>query len=266
MDYKQTRQYVEQISNAEKSDIDWIFCHFIGCKRSELDCIKNIEKNVYKNIINSAKKLKKGIPVSQIIGYVDFIDAKILVNKNVLSPRQETEELTALAIDEIKKCDGSHVLDLCTGSGSIAISIAKITNANVVASDISGRALKLAKKNAKLNDVNVKFVKSNFLAKVWGNYNFIICNPPYIDFADSRVDGSVYNHEPHIALYAKDGGYYYYKVLAQKAKYYLVTGGKLYLEVGIDMAKKVATLFQDYAKTEIVKDMQNIERFVIVTK
>lgn len=266
MDYKQLRQLVEQMTNANKSDIDWIFCHYINCKRSELPLVKTIEKNVYKNIINSAKKLKKGVPVSQIIGDVEFVNVKILVNKNVLSPRQETEQLSSIVIDYINKDNKCKVLDLCTGSGAIAISIAKNTRADVVASDISSRALKLAKKSAKLNSVNVKFIKSNMLNKIWGNFDVIVCNPPYIDFNDPRVDKNVYNYEPHLALFAKENGYFYYKLLAQKIKYYLLKGGKLYLEVGIDMAQKVAELFQDYSKVEIIKDIENVERFVVVTK
>lgn len=269
MNSKDFRKKIEIIAqDCDSSDIDWLMCEVTRKKRTELSQDFVISKIEQKKLIKYAKKLKKGVSVSQIIGYVDFLDTKIAVNKNVLSPRSETEELADLLVKDIlareNKC--SSVLDLCTGSGCIAIAVNKHTSARVVASDISSKALKVARKNVKQNKCDVEFIKSNMFQKIWGHFDYIVCNPPYIKFGDSELDKKVKKYEPALALYAQDDGYEFYKIIAQKAKYYMLTGGKIFLEVGKGMAQNVAGLFNEYSSCQIVRDMQNIERFVIITK
>ena len=269
MNYKEFRKVVEQIApKADTSDIDWLFCEVAKKSRTELKADFELSKIEQKILKKYANKLSKGVPVSQIVGFCQFGDYKILVDKKVLSPRAETEELADICAKDILKNGKNEckVLELCTGSGCIAIFISKRTNAKVLATDISLKALKVADKNAHENKADVKFLKSDMFKKVWGHFDYIICNPPYIDKNDKDIDINVKKYEPALALFAKDNGYEFYKIIAQKAKYYMLTGSKIYLEVGKGMAKNVADLFEEYSNTQIIKDMQNIERFVIVTK
>lgn len=266
MNYITARKNIETIANADISDIDWLFCEILGVNRSQLNNGLCITKKQYKKLLKYAKKLAKNMPLSIALGKTEFLGLPIKVNKHILTPRQETEELADYVIKQIANKPNINVLDLCCGSGAVGIAIAKNTKAVVTCSDISKHAIKFTKANAKLNGVSIKTIKSDMLNNVWGNFNYIVCNPPYIKYGDTNVQTSVHKWEPHLALYAKENGYYFYKYLADKAKIYMLTGSKLCLEVGKDMAQNVADLFLDYTKTEIIKDMQNIDRFVIVTK
>ncbi|MBQ8468954.1 MAG: peptide chain release factor N(5)-glutamine methyltransferase [Clostridia bacterium] len=267
MKYNELRRELDR-SNIEGSDLDWAFCEVLGLKRSQLASEIDISKKQERQIRTYAKKLVQGVPLSQVLGYSEFMGLKVLVNRDVLSPRSETEELADMLVREVNSNPKPNkaVLDLCTGSGAIAMAVKAHTNAEVTASDVSTRALKVAKKNIKAQKLNITLVKSDMLADVWGLFDYIVCNPPYIAFGDKAVDESVERFEPHLALYADDGGYKYYKILAKEAKYYLHRGGKIFLEVGINMAQKVAELFSGYHHVEIKKDMQGIERFVIISK
>lgn len=263
MKYKEFRSQ-KIFDSLENSDIDWIFCEVLKIKRSQLGQNIDISKKQQNILKKYAKKLQAGVPLAQVLGYAEFGGNKILVSRNVLAPRAETEELMALVKEQIKKTPNSKVLDLCTGSGAIALALADA--GFVIASDISRKALKVARKNAKLNSKNIKFVASDMLNKIYGLFDVIVCNPPYIAWSDTRVDKNVHKYEPSLALYADDNGLKYYKILAQEAKYYLMPNGKIYLEVGIGQAEQVAKLFADYSKAEIKKDMQGISRFVIISK
>ena len=266
MDYLSCRKQIESISNADSSDIDWIFCEVLKVKRLQLQKNLIVTKNNQKILIKYAKKLKKGMPLAQVLGYTEFYGLKFIVNKNVLCPRSETEELCDLLVKEIGQKASVKVLDLCTGSGALAISVQKCTNSQVTASDISKKALKTAKNNAKLNKSSVNFVKSDLFNNIYGIFDYIICNPPYIDINDEKVDFSVRKYEPALALFAPDDGYKFYKDIAKSAKNYMLAGGKLFLEVGIGMAQNVAKLFDDYSNVIIKKDLEGVDRFVIVTK
>lgn len=160
----------------------------------------------------------------------------------------------------------AKVLDLCCGSGAIGIAIAKFSQSDVTCADISKYAIKTTKQNCKINGVKCDLVRSDMLKNVWGTFDWIVCNPPYIAFGDGQVEDKVDKNEPHLALYAPNNGYYFYEYLAKNVRPYLKTGAKLCLEVGKDMAQNIAELFSDFAKVEILKDMQNIDRFVIITK
>ncbi len=270
MQYSAARKQVELLAkNADVSDIDWLFCSVLNIGRASLAGIKQITKSQFSTCKKYAKKLAKGKPLSQILGYTEFCGNKILVNSKVLTPRPETEELTAMLINAIKadtNLKDIKVLDLCCGSGAIAVAVAKSTTAQVTAVDISKDALTVTRKNAKLNKVNIKTICSDMLNKVWGHYNYIICNPPYIAADDPRVDKNVKKYEPKIALFAAENEYAYYTYLANYVGAYILKGGKLLLEVGDGMAETVAGKFKDFADIQIKADMQGKNRFVIVTK
>ncbi len=265
MDYLVVRKQIETIANTNVADVDWLFCEVLGIKRSQLASKPNITARQYKLLTKLAKRLKRGMPLSVALGHCEFYGLPMVVDKHVLTPRAETEELVDYAIKDIGLKRNINVLDLCCGSGAIGIAIAKNTNAKVTCADISSFAIKTTRRNAKLNNVKIKTIKSNMLKNIFGNFDYIICNPPYIAFGDPAVDAKVFNYEPHIALYAPNNGYYFYEYLAQNIGRYMIKNSKLCLEVGIDMAQNVAKLFKDF-NVEILKDMQGIERMVIITK
>ena len=165
---------------------------------SDIEYLKKYYKG---NIEDAIVELNKGIPVQYIVGNVEFYNTIINVNKNVLIPRFETEELVDKTINYIKKYfkDKVDILDLGTGSGCIAISLAKNTNSNVDAVDISDDALELAKGNAKLNNVNINFIKQDMAIPNNKLYDVIISNPPYLR-DESEVEEIVRNNEPDLAL------------------------------------------------------------------
>ena len=166
-------------------------------------------------------RLINGEPVQYIIGNVDFYGNKIIVNKDVLIPRFETELLVEKTIRYIKNRYDSKIdiLDIGTGSGAIAITLDKEVNCNVDAIDISSEALEVAKENNKLNGTNVNMFISDVFGNVSKKYDVIISNPPYIS-NDEEIMDIVKNNEPHIALYADmDGLYFYDKILRECKKY-----------------------------------------------
>ena len=266
MEYSVIRKKIEEIAKTDDSDIDWLFCDVLGVKRSELMAKPEVSKKQYKQINKVAKRLAKGMPLSVAMGKTEFYGLNIKVSNKVLTPRPETEELADYIIKDIADKQGVKVLDLCCGSGAIGISVAKNINANVVCADISKYAIKTTKNNAKHNNANVVIVKSDMLKNIFGNFDYIVCNPPYIAYEDPEVEKRVNKYEPHLALYAPNEGYYFYEYLAHNIGIYMLSGSKLCLEVGKGMANNVADMFKNFSAIEIIKDMHGIDRFVIVTK
>lgn len=264
MKYTTVRHQIEQIAGSSNSDIDWLFCYVLNISRSKLATQPDVDKKQLAKLKKYAKRLAT-MPLSIALGETEFLGLKMKVNNNVLTPRAETEELAAYVIKHLQN-QKAKVLDLCCGSGAIGIAIAKFATSDVTCADISKFAIKITKKNCKINDVKCTIIRSDMLKNVWGTFDWIVCNPPYIALGDSQVEDKVNKNEPHLALYAPNNGYYFYEYLAQNVRPYLKTGAKLCLEVGIDMAQNVAKLFSDFKSVEILKDMQNIDRFVIVTK
>ena len=170
-------------------------------------------KKYYKGNINDAiKLLNKNIPVQYIVGEVDFYGNIFKINNNVLIPRFETEQLVELTIEYIndKFNRNVNILDIGTGSGCIAITLKKNIDCNVDAVDISLEAIKVAKDNAKLNNVDINIFKSDILNNVDNKYDVIISNPPYISY-DEEIMDIVKNNEPKTALYASNDGLYFYE-------------------------------------------------------
>lgn len=251
----------------EKSDVEWIVCAATGLKRSELEKNKTIVQPTHvKKAIETAKQRASGRPLWYILGDTDFYGYTIKVDERVLIPRPETEELVAFAAQEIKP--ESRVLDLCTGSGAIAIAVKLKTSANVTASDISECALELAAQNAENNKADVTFIKSDMFAEIDGKFDVIISNPPYIPAADIEgLDKSVKDYEPRIALDGGADGLDFYRIIAKGAVNKLNEGGKLFLEVGIGQAEDVKKLLEQAGvnTVEIRKDISGIERMIKAT-
>lgn len=213
-------------------------------------------------------RMKNNEPVQYIIGNVNFHGLIFDVDKRVLIPRFETEELVEKTIGYIKKHfkEPVNILDVGTGSGCIAITLKLKTNSNVDAVDISECALEVAIDNAKKLNADVKIFKSNMLESVDSKYDVIISNPPYISF-DEEIMDIVKNNEPHIALYAECNGLKYYEDILSNAKKNLKEKNLIAFEIGDSQGKKVATIIEKYfpnSKISIEKDLQNRDRFIFV--
>lgn len=234
----------------------------------DIDYLKKYLKE--ENLEEAIKRLEKGEPVQYIVGEVDFFGNIIKVNKNVLIPRFETEELVYKTIEYIKKYfkKSIKIVDLGTGSGCIAITLKKkLPNSIVHAVDISKEALEVAKYNARINNVNINFYLGDMLEPLTDKYDCIISNPPYIAH-DEEVMDIVKNNEPHVALYANDNGLENYKKILKNANKYLNDKYLIAFEIGATQANKVFKLAKRYFPNDsiiIEKDMQNRDRFIFIT-
>lgn len=211
------------------------------------------------------KKRAERIPLQYITGEQEFMGLKFLVNSNVLIPRQDTEVLVEEALKKIKP--GMEVLDLCTGSGCIIISILKnAPEVTGVAADISKQALNIAKENAKLNEVSVRFETSDLFNSIKGTFDVIVSNPPYIPTEEiTKLMPEVRDFEPYDALDGKEDGLYFYRKIIQEGKQYLKPDGYLMFEIGYDQGEDVSELMQraGYGEIKVVKDLAGLDRVVI---
>ena len=251
--YVQMKELLTNAGKYEQSDLDYIFCEVLKKSRAELKLVKSIDKDDLKKITKVVKERASGRPITKIFGYANFYGLNFIVTNDVLSPRMDTERLVETVLKDIKT--KQSVLDIGTGSGAIAITIAKNSSAKVTAVDISDEALKVAKENAKINDAKVNFVKSDLFESLgrFAKYDIIVSNPPYIPTKDiDSLDEEVKKYDPLLAL---DGGVsglgFYEKIIAEAPKK-LTKNGKIYFEVGIGQASNVKKLLQKYIKHGII--------------
>lgn len=214
------------------------------------------------------KKLESGIPVQYIVGNVDFYGNIINVNKNVLIPRFETEDLVYKTINYIDKYFNKKIdiLEIGTGSGAISITLKKKINANITACDISLKALEVAKQNSIINNTDISFVESDLFANIEGKFDVIISNPPYID-RDELIEDIVKNNEPHLALYADDHGLYFYKEIIKNSKKYLNDKSILAFEIGYKQGDDLLKYSKKYYNEKniiIEKDLYGKDRFLFI--
>ena len=220
----------------------------------------------YKEAVN---KRAEHIPLQHIIGYQQFLDYKILVNENVLIPRPETELLVEKVTDFIGNNE-MKVLDMCTGSGCIAIAVDKMCDkASVVGADISKDALEVAVKNNALNNANVEFTNSDMFSNIEGKYDVIVSNPPYIPTKDVvELEQEVKEHDPLLALDGSDDGLKFYRIISKNAVEYLREKGMLFLEIGYDQGKTVPDLLKNngFTNIKVFKDLSGLDRMVVAGK
>ena len=231
---------------------------------------ENIPEEKAKEYFINIKKVKKGTPIEHITHLKEFMKMNFYVNENVLIPRQDTEILVEESIKIAKRINAKKILDLCTGSGAIAISIAKyIKDSEVTATDISKEALRVAKRNAVTNEVQnqITFIESDLFEKIGKTkFDMIISNPPYIKKEEIKELDKEVQKEPIIAL---DGGYdglKFYKKIANKAYEYLKFGGYLCLEIGYDQKESVTEIIQyeeKYNKIYSKKDLCDNDRIIV---
>lgn len=231
--------------------------------------IKQEDKIKYENCI---KELIKGKPLQYITNKQEFMGLDFYVDENVLIPQPDTEILVEKAIEIAETTQKNKILDMCTGSGCIAISLAKkINNAQIIAVDISNNALNVANKNAINNNVEnkIKFINSNMFNNIEEKFDIIVSNPPYIETETINKLGIEVQNEPHLALDGGIDGLKFYKIIANNAFKYLNENGYLLLEIGYNQQNSVTQLLQDigkYKNIETVKDLGGNYRVVIARK
>ena len=235
----------------EKKDI------LLGKELSENDLEKAYK--IFEERVNTGK------PIQYIIEKTFFMGDFFQVNKNVLIPRDDTEILVKTTCRLIKENNLKSVLDIGTGSGIIAIELAKCTKAKIVACDISPKALDVAKNNVINLKQNVKFIQSDLFENINEKFDLIVSNPPYIPFSKKEnLQFEVKNFEPETALFAKDNGLFFYNEIISQAKKYLNKSGFIAFEIGIGQAKQIHELLEkDFEKIIVKKDVSGIERVVV---
>lgn len=231
---------------------------------------KEIEEKYFSLI---EKYIREDVPLSHLVGFEYFYDRKFKVTKDVLSPRMETEELIYKVVEYVKatKKNNLKILDLCTGSGIIAITLKKELDQlliDVVASDISEEAIKVAKENAQFHDATIKFIQSDIFDNIDEKFDIIVSNPPYIDRKDEvTIQDNVLKYDPHLALFAEEEGMYFYRNIVEKASSYLNDNGVIFFEIGYDQKDKIIKLadMNGYS-AEVYKDINGRDRMAFLVE
>ena len=211
------------------------------------------------------QKRSEKIPLQYITGEQNFCGLDFYVNENVLIPRLDTEVLVEKILEYEEP--GQRVMDMCTGSGCIAITLQKLGGFQVMAVDISEEALTLARKNAQRNQAQVTFFQSNMFEQLsnTSKVDVIVSNPPYIESkVVDELDDEVKKYEPRLALDGMEDGLHFYRILAREGKRFLNEGGRLYIEIGFDQAEAVKEIFgaQGFLDIQVYKDLAGLDRVV----
>ncbi|WP_343012523.1 peptide chain release factor N(5)-glutamine methyltransferase [Gemella morbillorum] len=227
------------------------------------------DEQKYFQLIN--KHIKDDTPLSHLVGFEYFYDRKFKVTSDVLSPRMETEELVYKVIDYIRKNNLTNIkiLDLCTGSGIIGITLKKELeefDVKILASDISSRALTVAKENASSLKADISFVESDLFSNIQDKFDIIVSNPPYIAHDDKKtIKENVLNYDPHLALFADEEGMYFYRNIIEKSRSYLNEKGIMFFEIGYDQKEKIITLGENNKfETVVYKDINGRDRIAVL--
>ena len=231
---------------------------------------KEIEKKEQWEYFVNIEKITQGVPLQHITHMQEFMKMEFYVNEEVLIPRPDTETLVEEVIEIANKMNKPKILDLCTGSGIIAISLDKnIKDAEIYAIDISDKALDVARKNANKLGANVKFIKSDLFENIENiKFDIIVSNPPYIKKDDIEHLSKEVKNEPEIALDGGIDGLDFYRKIANQALEYLKFGGYLCFEIGYDQKEDVTKIIEDenkYIDTYCKKDLYGNDR-IIITK
>jgi release factor glutamine methyltransferase len=252
-----------------------LIANFTSIKRNEISL--NFEKRVSESqlldIHFGVKDLLNNKPLQHIIGTAPCLDFDFIVNKDVLIPRPETEELVDIISKSIKPNSKSiKILDIGTGSGCIAIALQKTTNSSVTAIDISKDALKIAAKNAEINNANVEFIKLDILNKdSWhqldNDFDIIVSNPPYVRKMEKKLmNKNVLDFDPSLALFVDDDNpLVFYEAITKFAKSHLKPNGTLWFEINEYLGQETKELILNYFdNVELIEDFRGKERFVRV--
>ena len=265
---KTVRERLKEIApSADESDIDWILVEVTEKRRSELALMRSVTKEQFEAARAIAEKMKDGAPLQYALGSTEFFGIRLGVAPAVLIPRPETEELAEKVIEEVRSRGGGRVLDLCTGSGAIAIAVAKNSPAEVTATDVSEAACTVARANAAGAGASVKVLAGDMFAPVAEEkFDVIVSNPPYIPHGDiAGLQDKVKKFEPLAALDGGEDGLDFYRTIAREGAERLTEGGVIFLEFGEGQADAVKELFAAF-DTEVYRDMQGKERMLRAAK
>ena len=273
MTLKEAYEYGQvQLKNAQIEDADldaWYLLEYVtGVSRTmyfmDMNC--EVSEEEEREYFRCVETRATHVPLQHITGVQEFMGLPLYVNEHVLVPRQDTEVLVESVLDILEP--EMRVLDMCTGSGCILISLMKLCNlANVigVGADISEEALRVSRKNAEQLGVEATWIHSDLFSKVEGQYDVIVSNPPYI--RTSVIEGlkeEVKFHDPFIALDGKEDGLYFYRRIVDESPNYLKKGGKLYFEIGHDQGDDVSGLMKvaGFSGVTVKKDLAGLDRVV----
>ena len=223
------------------------------------------DKSLEYEFISRIEKRKKHIPLQYIINKQNFYGLDLYVNESVLIPRYDTENIVDCIVKDFEGSKDISVLDLCTGSGCIAISLKKNGFEKVFALDISDKALEVAKHNAYIHNADITFIKSDLYKELPNDIRFdlIVSNPPYIRTGEiEKLDDEVKDFEPKLALDGGKDGLDFYKKILNLSKDFINNNGSLYFEIGYDQAKDVVDLAkkEGYYNIKIIKDLSGKDR------
>lgn len=254
-----------------KTDAEVLLCDVFNVNRGKLLTLRDFipsEKQINQYTEYITERITRK-PVAHILGKTEFMGLEFIVNRYVLIPRQETEILVEEIYNQIKINEYKKILDLCTGSGCIAISLAKYGDVSITASDISAEALEIAKKNSKINNVagKINFILSDMFSNISEQkFDIIISNPPYIAEKEFQELEKELLFEPRQALVAKEEGLYFYRQIANNAKNYLNQNGLIIVELNANIADAITRVFTDsgYEKIKIIKDYSGLERVLVL--
>ncbi len=254
-----------------EADVDaWhLLSHVLNINRADFILCQNekMPEDKVKAYSELLKKRVKRIPLQYIIGKQDFMGLEFHVNEDVLIPRQDTEVLVE---EVLKVSQQKSILDLCTGSGCIIISLTKLGNIKeATASDISYKALEVARFNAKRHKVSINFVESDLFEKINGQYDIIVSNPPYI--SSDEIEGlmpEVKDYEPRLALDGSKDGLMYYRRIVKEAKRHLKDKGLIFLEIGYNQGDLLKELLEreGFVDISLSKDLAGLDRLVSARK
>jgi release factor glutamine methyltransferase len=251
--------------------IAWCFEAFLGLDRTRLllKMQDTVSESELLKFSFAVKDLKTHKPIQYVLGEADFYGMKLSVNSSVLIPRPETEELVDHIIKENRTRENFRILDIGTGSGCIAIALAKnLPHAVVSAMDVSGQALETARANAKRNDVEVKFIQQDILAadSLSETYDLIVSNPPYVRFSErEQMKENVLEHEPHLALFVKDEDpLLFYRVIAGLALKTLKENGSIWFELNASFGPETQEMLvsKGFKNVKLIKDLSNNYRIL----
>lgn len=268
-------------NNVDPREARLLLAFVLQVRKEELITIYEISENDYKKYIEIINRRVLGEPYAYIVGYKEFMKLDFKVNENVLIPREDTELLVEEVISLVKNKQNQlatndslitkntvKILDMCTGSGCIAISLAKLlNNVDVTAVDVSEKTLDIAKENATINESKVSFVLSDLFENITGEYDVIASNPPYIQTKIIKELQKEVKMEPELALDGGENGLDFYEKIINRAPEFLKNKGILAFEIGYDQGEDVKNIMaeQGFKEVTIRKDLGNQDRVVIGT-
>lgn len=273
MNVKEAIKYgIDNLKNIDDKSLKvrLILSHFMNVEKNYLITHddEELSDEIEEKYKQGIEKLSKDVPLQYITNTQECYGMKFKVNENVLIPRYDTEILIEETLKLAK--DKDKILDMCTGSGIIAITLAKnVEKSNVFACDISLEALKVAKENNELHNTNVKFINSNLFENIEEkNFDIIVSNPPYITEKEMQKLENQVRKEPELALYGGVDGLDFYRKITENAKEYLKKEGLLIFEIGYKQKEDVSKILIEnkFKNIKCVKDLQGLDRVIIGEK